>query len=204
MQTPMGDPRPLARVHFDAVRAMRVHDDSKGRGHGMAATIEDRPTASPGAPAAAAYYIGIDPGTHCGWAVLDPQGGRVASGTWNLSPKRHEGGGMRFVRLERYVAELLDTYPGAHVAYEEVRRHMGTDAAHIYGGIVATIARLCEVHALPYTGIPVGTIKKLATGKGNAIKVAMMEAAESRWFWPVANDNEADALWVADALREGN
>lgn len=44
--------------------------------------------------------LGIDPGTSCGWAILD-DGGRVASGVWDLSPKRFEGGGMRYIRFER-------------------------------------------------------------------------------------------------------
>jgi Holliday junction resolvasome RuvABC endonuclease subunit len=39
----------------------------------------------------------------------------------------------------------------------------------------------------------VGTIKKHATGKGNADKVAMVEAMQLRGH-PVTDDNEADAL----------
>ena len=149
------------------------------------------------------YYIGIDPGTKCGWAVLDADGNRVESGTWDLKPRRHEGGGWRYVRLRTYLDELFMMWPDSQLAYEEVRRHMGTDAAHIYGGIVATVSAYCEDRPTPYVGIPVGTIKRHATGKGNAKKEQMMEAAGERWHWPMADDNEADALWVADALRKG-
>lgn len=42
-------------------------------------------------------------------------------------------------------------------------------------------------------GIPVGTIKKHATGKGNASKDEMIEAMKARGHSP-ADDNEADAL----------
>lgn len=88
---------------------------------------------------------------------------------------------MRYLRARRYLAEILDGHNVTAVAYEEVRRHMGVDAAHVYGGIVAVIGEECERRKLPYRGIPVGTVKKLATGKGNADKVAMVGAANARW-----------------------
>ena len=53
-------------------------------------------------------YIGIDPGTACGWAILGKDGQRKASGVWDLKPRRHEGAGMRFVRVRKYFMELLD------------------------------------------------------------------------------------------------
>jgi Holliday junction resolvasome RuvABC endonuclease subunit len=46
---------------------------------------------------------------------------------------------------------------------------------------------------VPYQGVPVGTIKKHATGRGNADKQAMVAAARARGFSP-ADDNEADAI----------
>lgn len=147
-------------------------------------------------------YIGIDPGTHCGYALLDESGACLASGTWDLAARRHEGGGMRFVRLERYLLDLLPEGAGARLAYEEVRRHRGVDAAHVYGGIVAVIAKVCEQAEVPYMGIPVGTVKKLATGKGNADKQAMHDAAGKRWPEQVVDFDGADALWISEALRQ--
>lgn len=147
--------------------------------------------------------IGIDPGTHCGWSVRSENAaGGIAwnSGVWDLAPRRHEGGGMRFVRLRSCLRQLLDAFPGVTVlAYEEVRRHLGTDAAHIYGGVVAALTEECESRKIPYTAIPVGTVKKVATGKGNADKAAMVAAANREW--PAAefeDDNEADARWIAE------
>jgi Holliday junction resolvasome RuvABC endonuclease subunit len=79
------------------------------------------------------------------------------------------------------------------VYFEEVRRHVGVDAAHAYGGFLAHLTAWCEHHQIPYQGVPVGTIKKHATGKGNAVKAAMMAAVRAKGFLPV-DDNEADAL----------
>jgi Holliday junction resolvasome RuvABC endonuclease subunit len=153
--------------------------------------------------------IGIDPGTACGWALLAADGSRIGSGTWDLRPRRHEGGGMRYLRARRMLAELLDAAgPDVVLAYEEVRRHMGVDAAHVYGGIVAQVAALCEERGVPYRGVPVGTVKKAATGNGSASKGAMVEAAGVRWGGVEARhasvafgEDEADALWIAEALR---
>lgn len=145
--------------------------------------------------------IGIDPGTKCGWSVLDAEGQRIASGVWDLSSKRHEGGGMRFVRARVSMGELLDAFPDAVVGYEEVRRHKGVAAAHVYGGLVSHLQELCESRQLPYTAVWLGTVKKAATGKGNAGKAAMIAAARARWSMEPADDNEADALWVAETLR---
>ena len=79
------------------------------------------------------------------------------------------------------------------VYFEEVRRHAATDAAHIYGGFLACLTAWCEERSLAYQGVPVGSIKKHATGKGNADKVAMINAARARGYSP-ADDNEADAI----------
>ena len=48
---------------------------------------------------------------------------------------------------------------------------------------------------MPYAGAAVGTIKRHATGKGNAPKLAMTQAAQARGFSP-ADDNEADAIAI--------
>jgi Holliday junction resolvasome RuvABC endonuclease subunit len=58
-----------------------------------------------------------------------------------------------------------------------------------------TLAAVCEEHGIRCVGIPVTTIKKYATGKGNATKEEMMDFARRRGFNPV-DDNSADALAI--------
>jgi Holliday junction resolvasome RuvABC endonuclease subunit len=149
--------------------------------------------------------IGIDPGANCGWAVLAEDGQLLSSGVWDLNPRRQEGGGMRFLRCRAYLIEAINSLAGSDVVlgYEEVRRHRGVDAAHVYGGIVSQVTAVCEELSIPYQALPVGTVKKFATGKGNASKMLMIEASNKRWFSnPTEDDNEADARWIADLLRE--
>ena len=145
--------------------------------------------------------LGIDPGTHCGWCVLH-EDGRIDSGTWNLKGGRFEGGGARFLRLRTYLCQTLDLAKPGLLVFEEVHNHKGTDAAHIYGGIVAVLTEECERRGLPYRGVPVQTAKKHATGKGNANKEAMMAAARSKWPGWAGDDNEADARWIATVAKD--
>jgi Holliday junction resolvasome RuvABC endonuclease subunit len=89
------------------------------------------------------------------------------------------------------------------VVVEEVQRHAGTIAAHVYGGLLATVQSWCERNGVDYTSIPVASIKTRATGKGNASKAMMIEAANREW--PDANivcDDEADARWIAVLAAE--
>jgi crossover junction endodeoxyribonuclease RuvC len=82
------------------------------------------------------------------------------------------------------------------VYYELVRRHAGTDAAHIYGAFLSELHQMCERYRLPCTGVTVQAIKKFATGKGNASKDEVIEAVRS-WGYDPIDDNEADAIALA-------
>ena len=136
--------------------------------------------------------LALDLGTQTGWAIRlkDDQ---IISDSETFKPQRFEGGGMRYLRFRKWLAEIKQSGEIDAIYFEEVRRHIGVDAAHAYGGFMATLTSWCEHHAIPYQGVPVGTIKKHATGKGNAGKTDMIAAAHSRGHTP-ADDNEADAL----------
>ncbi len=137
--------------------------------------------------------LALDLGTTTDWALRSSDG-TITSGSAGFRPQRFEGGGMRFLRFKRWLAELKDMTGGIHALYfEEVRRHVSTDAAHAYGGFLATLTAWCEHHQIPYQGVPVGTIKKHATGKGNASKDDVLSAMRALGHAPT-DDNEADAL----------
>ena len=109
---------------------------------------------------------------------------------------------MRYLRFRRFLTDLKSSLDGIdEIAFEEVRRHRGVDAAHAYGGFMATLTAWAEHHEIPYQGVPVGSIKRFITGKGNADKAAVIAAIRARGFEP-DDDNEADALaillWAED------
>ncbi|SFL92642.1 crossover junction endodeoxyribonuclease RuvC [Nitrosomonas communis] len=140
-----------------------------------------------------AALLALDLGTHTGWALAS-RDGIITSGTEQFKPQRFEGGGMRYLRFKRWLTELKGCHDGIDAVFmEEVRRHVGVDAAHAYGGFLATLTAWCEHHNIPYQGVPVGTIKKHVTGKGNACKDEMISSIRKLGHTPV-DDNEADAL----------
>ncbi len=154
--------------------------------------------------------LALDLGTTMGWALSLPDYS-VTHGFVSFKPQRFEGGGMRYLRFRRWLDEVLaTTAPSSGVSgldavyFEEVRRHLGVDAAHAYGGFLATLTSWCEHQKIPYQGVPVGTIKRHVTGKGNAGKSEMVSAMRARGYL-VADDNEADALAVLVwALAQSN
>ncbi|OSM07370.1 putative bacteriophage-like protein [Magnetofaba australis IT-1] len=130
--------------------------------------------------------------------MLQPDG-TITSGTVSFKPGRFEGGGMQWLRFKAWLDEIHGAVGVGRVAFEEVRRHIGTTAGHVYGGFLAHLTAWSEANGVPYQGVPVGTIKKHATGKGNASKAQVIHAMKRLGHTP-ADDNEADALallhWV--------
>lgn len=157
--------------------------------------------------------LALDLGTKTGWAhkrtfTNDPPKGpagvilsvgmipqiQITSGTIDFKNDRYQGGGMRFLKFRKWLDEMYSLAPFDEVYFEEVRARQPSVAAdHIYGGLMATLTGWCEERNLPYEGIPVGTIKKFITGKGNANKKEVIEAVVKKGYHP-QDDNEADAL----------
>jgi hypothetical protein len=145
----------------------------------------------------------LDLGSRTGWALHDD--GATVSGTLEFRSGRFEGGGMRYLRFRHWLGEvaaktskaaLVAGGPGLDAVYfEEVRAHAGTDAAHVFGGFLATLTAWCEQRGVAYQGVPVGTIKRHIEGKGNAGKDDVIAAVRALGFKP-CDDNEADALAI--------
>ena len=145
--------------------------------------------------------LALDLGTITGWATQSERGA-ILSGTAEFRTDRWQSGGMRFLRFKHWLTETKNLSGSIElIVYEQVRRHAGVDAAHVYGGWLAILTSWCDYHGIAYQGVPVGTIKRHVTGKGNAEKSAVIAAVRARGFSP-ADDNEADALaillWAID------
>ena len=145
--------------------------------------------------------LALDLGTSTGWA-LACRDGSISSGSQSFKPQRFEGGGMPLLRFAAWLSELhIKAGPLTRVVFEEVRAHKGTAAAHTYGAFLGQLTAWCELHHVPYQGVPVATIKKHATGKGNAGKDEVIAAMRAMGH-AVTDDNEADALailhWAID------
>lgn len=129
--------------------------------------------------------LALDLGTCFGYAFSD---GR--SGSYNTKADV-----QRFLRFWRWLEANALTCDA--IAYEDVKRHIGTRAAHVYGGFKAILEAFASQHGIALQPVSIQTIKRHATGRGNAQKADMMAAATARG-WPVLDDNHADALWLLD------
>jgi Holliday junction resolvasome RuvABC endonuclease subunit len=146
--------------------------------------------------------LALDLGTTTGWACQAADG-TIIHGWASFKTGRYEGGGMRYLRFKKWLGEIYGSV-GPEISaiyFEEVRRHVSTDSAHVYGGLMATLTSWAEANNIPYQGVSVGTIKKHVTGRGNASKQDMVEAMQLLGH-PITDDNEADALsllhWALD------
>lgn len=137
-------------------------------------------------------YLALDLGRHTGWVS-----GRVV----NKALVTTSGTKVMRVGHEPYdfyvfIKELLCCQEAPKtVFYEQVRRHMSTDAAHAYGGYQGILKSQSEVYGAKVIPLAVGSIKKFWTGDGSAKKDAMIKEAVRRGYSP-SDDNEADALAI--------
>ena len=116
--------------------------------------------------------LAFDLGTKCGWA-LSPE----SSGVWCLKPSTHESSGQRYFKFREHLNQIFLFNKIDLVVYEEVHAHIGVEAAHVYGGLVAILQSVCINNGIEYRGVSVQAIKKHATGKCNAKKDEMVKAA---------------------------
>ena len=164
--------------------------------------------------------LALDLGLNCGWAatlarsfahdgVIDdyvPQDKSyridglffdVWHGTWHL--KKQGDDFITPIAKFRSYLEAFNEVDG--VAYEDVKSiFRGNYAALNYGGLKTIIELYALEREIPIYPIPVGTIKKWATGKGNSNKKVMMQTCEIRLGIKPRDDNEADALWLLDYI----
>ena len=144
--------------------------------------------------------LALDPATKCGWAHSCG-----ASGTWDLSVRRDESGGMRLIRLKSKLKEIRKS-EGIDLLVFEAARNQGPrmqGALVVQSELQGVIKLFCEVWEIPYRGYSPTEIKKHATGKGQCGKNVMLEAAQKRWPDRLfVDDNEVDALWLLDLTKQ--
>lgn len=177
--------------------------------------LSDRPEAR--------LVLGLDLGTNCGYtyAFLPPGAPPTSAlvtpwqmGQWDLSAGSYDSGAIRFVKLRHFLAALK---PDA-VFYEDVKfdppginkMNQGAvlarvaTASEFLGALKATVCTWCEEHGVPCAGFKIGTIKKRATGKGNANKEDVIKACNALFETSLAvegyentgTDNVADSAFV--------
>lgn len=155
--------------------------------------------------------LAFDQATATGWASINTGlaaldlGELHPHGKYRLEVDRFSGRGMSYLRYEAWLREMIKLAAPDAIAFEEIHAHGkgGTATAHLHGALTALIQKVADENGIPYTGIPVGTWKKYATGKGNASKDAVKAAFKRQY--PAASDrtqDEIDAFFIGLTLAK--
>jgi len=141
--------------------------------------------------------FGIDTGTRTGWSFYDSKKQKVIeSGVMDFSKKRGESNGMMFLRFRKWLRDMILDYGPGLIAYEQAH-HRGGAATEIGVNLTGRVQEVAEEYVVPCATVHTATLKKFATGKGNAGKLAMIEAAKSFLGREPIDDNEADAVHIS-------
>lgn len=151
--------------------------------------------------------LALDLAIHCGWALFTDAGVRVASGVWTLVDRP----GCSRTELLRQLVRARVAAGVRRVAYEHIRRHAGTTAAHVFGGWLTQLREVAaqtgvklialrtqDLHAAAGVELLSRAVVPDKNRRRTLNKLRMVAAARLRG-WPVVDDNEAEACFCAAA-----
>jgi len=143
-------------------------------------------------------FAGFDLGAKLGYAFLTDEGAICDSGVLKLGKRTPESVRKAYDGIRA----LFTAHTPPIVGYEKVTFFgRGIQAAHAYGSYEAVLWLIALDSESLIEQVTVKEVKKLATGKANAIKHDMITQALMRWAYLPDDDNEADALWIAECTR---
>ena len=133
--------------------------------------------------------LAIDQASNCGWKTKN------AHGVWDFTTKKDESSGMKMLRFRAKLREVCNIEEINLIVYERVAGQHKNSIIHA-SKMVAIIETFCEENNIQYKAVSATEVKKFATGKGNANKEKMIEAAREKYGYEGNNDNEADAILI--------
>lgn len=150
----------------------------------MTATTAAAPTTGAAAPP---RVVGLDLSiTATGVALWDGTTHTITAAKW--------GGDWRLVNIRKTVLHHLLTPRAALAVIEDLPTH--AHGAGVTGMVHGVVRELLLDNGVPYVLVPPATLKKYATGKGNATKADMRMALYQRAGLDLRDDNQADAWWL--------
>ena len=132
--------------------------------------------------------------TRTGWATHHSVlAGPHATGT--ITPPKGMGGVERLIWIRKSLTgliSLVELVVMEGYSYGVARGNALTQLGEL-GGVVRVLFHELGV---PWVEVPPATLKKYATGKGNAGKAEVLVAAVRRLGYEGSDDNVADAMWL--------
>jgi hypothetical protein len=108
---------------------------------------------------------------------------------------------MTYLRFNRWLEDLVGADPRPGLVVFEQAHHRGGAATEVAAGFSTRVLEFCARHAIEHASVHTATLKKFATGHGNADKGAMIDEARRRFKPDLEDDNEADAVWILEWAR---
>lgn len=148
--------------------------------------------------------LGIDCGLTTGWSIRLPSGEHL-SGVWYLRGNTLDGAGVVLLNLRSQLLGLIQKERIGKVTVEKPGGLMRNGSATFWANaLVGQVLAVCEDAGVPCETVNPAQVKRVATGKGNANKDAMVKAAEERWpNHPFEEADECDARWIAEVGFHG-
>lgn len=175
-------------------------------------------------PPGARLVLGLDLGTSTGfaWAWLVPGESAdwtkvpVFAGRYDLTLSDFDSRPVLLLRLQRFLAEVAPDL----ICFEEVRNTpaaagisrftltavlaRASTAAQLAGALMGAVGLWAEERGIPCVGVPIGKIKKRATGRGGAAKTDVVRACNAEFGTALneerpeatGDDDVADAVWT--------
>lgn len=118
------------------------------------------------------------------------------TGPWVIDPKK-----LRGIERVDFIANLILINMDERtdlICIEGYSFGSRSSQAHALGELGGVVRRDLWREGFTYIDVPPSTLKTYATGKGNASKALVLVEAVKRLGYDGHDDNEADALWLAD------
>lgn len=142
--------------------------------------------------------LALDMATKTGWCLYDcPSHQVIESGVQTFDKRRGESNGLNFLRFRKWLESFVAGFRPDLIAYE--RAHFrGGAATELCVGFQTRAQEVAAGAGIEAAPVATGTLKRFATGAGNASKGEMVKAAAFVLGRQPLDDNEADAVHVAE------
>lgn len=144
--------------------------------------------------------VAFDQATLCGVAYQKAGDKTAKTELWDLSIKSKESQGMKWIRFESKLRDFLKKHKIEVLAYELPSGRNTNPIIHS-SKLICLMEKVCTEMDIEYVEFSSKSIKKFATGNGNAGKPLMIQYAESLWGYEGNDDNEADAIHILHYLK---
>ena len=142
--------------------------------------------------------IGLDLSLTCtGVCILRPDGTRRLEAWKTKKLRGHERMAYILDALEAMVFDVRHSHGIGRIIIEGPSYGSQGQGHFDIGGLTWLVKHRLWTLDLDYTDVPPSTLKKFATGRGNAKKSEMLATAIRKYGYEGHDDNEADALLLA-------